>query len=318
MSRINSFRAPNFFIIGAPKCGTTALSEYLRDHPAIFMCSPKEPYYFCQEFSGLPGPHTLEDYLKLFADAPAHAIALGEASAMYLFSQDAARRIKSFRPDARIIVMLRNPVDLAYAFHSQLLYTLSEDITDFEQAWHLQDKRAAGHCIPPLAREPRFLQYREVARIGKQVERLFEAFPRDQIHIIFYEDFCADTDNIYRGVLEFLGVHDDGRKDFAKININRRHRNNFFARILNRPPSWASNLLNRVKFLAGLDSIELLGPLRRANAVVKKRPPMSAEFRNLLNGEFRDDITLLSQLVDRDLHEWSATKEREGSTNGPA
>ncbi|MBU1191587.1 MAG: sulfotransferase [Gammaproteobacteria bacterium] len=295
---------PNFFIIGAPKCGTTALSEYLRDHPAIFMCTPKEPYYFCQDFSGLPGPQSLEEYLALFSDAPAHAAALGEASAMYLFSQKAARQIRTFRPDARIIVMLRNPVDLVYSFHSQLLYGLSENEPDFERAWALQNERAAGHNIPTLAREPRFLQYREVARLGKQMQRLLEVFPRDQVHTIFFDDFCTDTRNTYKNVLDFIGVEDDGRTDFARINTNRTFRNELLARLLNRPPLWVSTLVRRLKRVFGLNNIGLLNPFRRANAVVGKRTPISTEFRNQLAEEFQEDIVLLGQLVDRDLSGW--------------
>lgn len=309
-------RKPNVFIVGAPKAGTTALSEYLRDHPAVFVSTPKEPYYFCQEFAGLPSPRSVTQYLGLFAEAPAHAVALCEASAMYLFSQHAARRISIFNPDARIIIMLRNPIDLAYAFHSQLLYGLSENEPDFERAWAMQNERASGQRIPPLAREPSFLQYREVARLSVQVQRFLNVFPREQVHIIFFEDFTSDPGSTYRGVLNFIGVEDDGRTDFARINANRIYRNALFAKLLNRPPPWASRLAHRIKRTVGIHHIGLLEPFRRANSVVGKRPPLSPELRRLLSEDFRDEITTLSQLVGRDLSDWTAPCS-PGSTERP-
>ena len=112
---------PDFFIVGAPKCGTTALYEYLRQHPAVFMPFHKEPLFFGDDLTRRYGRLTLHDYMRLFKDAkPGQRV--GEASAWYLYSRSAAAEIKAYAPDAQIIVMVRNPVDMMYAEHSQVLF----------------------------------------------------------------------------------------------------------------------------------------------------------------------------------------------------
>jgi hypothetical protein len=115
-------REPNFFIVGAPKCGTSALAGYLREHPDCFMCWPKEPLFFCEDLSGIRQVESLPEYLHLFADAPPGVRAVGEASAMYFYSQVAIARVRECFASARLIVMLRSPIDLVEAFHAQLQY----------------------------------------------------------------------------------------------------------------------------------------------------------------------------------------------------
>ena len=161
-------RRPNFFILGAPKCGTTALSAYLREHPRVFVSQPKEPHYFCDDFDYYyaPGQRSEAHYLGLFADADERHLAVGEASVWYLYSATAARNIIAFAPDARIIVMVRNPVELVPSLHSQLRYMLDEAEPDPAAAWDLLDARARGEGLPDTVRVPEFLQYRDAARLG--------------------------------------------------------------------------------------------------------------------------------------------------------
>ena len=104
-------RRPNFFIVGAPKCGTTAMTTYLRDHPQIFMPLQKEPHYFAEDYPIFREVWTEKQYLHLFRSADSSHLAVGEASVWYLYSDHALPRIKAFAPDARIIVQVRNPVD---------------------------------------------------------------------------------------------------------------------------------------------------------------------------------------------------------------
>jgi hypothetical protein len=305
-------KRPNLFIVGAPKAGTTALSEYLRGHPQVFMLRPKEPFYFCSEFTGLPGPRSERAYLELFAQAPESASILGEASAMYLYSERAAGRIREFAPSGRIVVMLRSPIELVQSFHGQQYYGLSEDVEDLESAWALQDARARGESLPPRVREPSFLQYRRVARLGEQVERLLEVFPREQVHFVFFEDFCADTRREYERVLGFLGLEPNPRRDFERVNPARRNRIGWLASALHRPPRWISAAAARLKRIAGLRGVGFLDSIRRANEAPWVRSELSAEFRWTLAEEFRQDTELLSRLVGRDLTTWL-----EGDRVGP-
>src|SRR5882672_4936026 len=109
---------PEFFIVGAPKCGTTSLYAYLSRHPAVFMPRVKEPFFFCSDIQTTSMVRSLDDYCALFALAPLGSMR-GEASTLYLFSEVAIPRIMALRPDAKILVMLRNPSDAAYSFHQQ-------------------------------------------------------------------------------------------------------------------------------------------------------------------------------------------------------
>ncbi len=137
---------PNVFLIGAPKCGTSSLYTYLRGHPQIFMSYFKEPHYFCTDFPGLRRFPSEAEYLSLFEEATRRHSLIGEASSRYLYSVEAVAGIERFAKDARYIVMLRNPVDLVYSLHGQLVYQYTESERDFETAWRLQDLRLGGCC----------------------------------------------------------------------------------------------------------------------------------------------------------------------------
>src|SRR5262245_27125154 len=126
-------RQPDVFIVGAPRCGTTAMWQYLGDHPDVYMSPRKEPWFFCRDlrFSD-PIPRTLDAYLANFAEAREQA-RVGEASAWYLYSREAATAIKAFSPAARIIVMLRDPVAVMHSLHDLHVYAGTEDIADFAE-----------------------------------------------------------------------------------------------------------------------------------------------------------------------------------------
>ncbi len=196
---------PNFFIVGAPKCGTTALYEYLHPHPNIFMPQVKEPHFFASDLGTYPAIKTLEDYTRLFAESTERHTRVGEASVYYLRSSTAIRNIHEYNPDARIIAMFRNPVDMVHSLHSQLLYWSYETESNFERAWRLQDRRRQGHDVPRSCPEPKLLQYKEIGSFGTQTERLFSSFPRAQVKLIMYEEFAASPQTVYDEVIEFLG-----------------------------------------------------------------------------------------------------------------
>ncbi len=300
-------RRPNFFILGAPKCGTTALSEYLRRHPQIFVSTPKEPHYFCDDFDYYyaPGARTLDHYLGLFADADEHHLAVGEASVWYLYSQTAARNIVAFDPDARVIVMVRNPVELVPSLHSQLRYMLDEAEPDPAMAWKLQDARRRGEGLPTTVRVPEFLQYGEAARLGAQVRRVLEVVPREQVKILVFDDLRADTGAVYRDALSFLGVPDDGRTEFPRVNENKVHRAAAVARFTQRPPSALVAVARGVKRIARVERLGVLDRMRRRNREVTRREEISPEFEQALRDYFRDDVAELGELIGRDLSAWT-------------
>src|SRR5205814_1654929 len=134
---------------------------------------------------------TSDEYLALFKDArdDQHA---GEASPWYLYSKSAAQEIREFEPTARAIIMLRNPVDVMYGQHSQLVFNQREDVTDFAQALAAEDDRRAGHRLPADAIRPEALYYRQSVQFPEQIERYRDVFGADRVHYIVFDDLVAD------------------------------------------------------------------------------------------------------------------------------
>jgi hypothetical protein len=297
---------PNFFIVGAPKCGTTALYEYLRPHPNIFIPGIKEPHFFAKDLGSYPRIKTMEEYTGLFAAATEQHRSVGEASVYYLRSSVALANIHQYNPGARIIAMFRNPVEMVYSLHSQLLDWAEESEPDFETAWRLQERRRSGLDLPGRSRGSFLVQYEEVGRFGAQTERLLSIFPRDQVKLILYDDFTASPAKAYRETLEFLGVPHDGRTEFPRINENKRARMSWLRRLYRKPPAVLRGAVRSLKQAVGAEEVAgLQKKIVELNTVRERRPPLSAQFRAELVETFREEVSLLSRLLNRDLSHWT-------------
>ena len=297
-------KGPNFFIIGAPKCGTSSLANTLRWHANIYVPLEFEPQYFCTDFLSI-ADYTPESYLQLFDGVTEKHQAAGEKSVIYLYSKVAIKNILDFDPKARLILMLRNPVDLVYSWHSQLYYSFLEDIADFSTAWNMQETRQQGKNIPARCPVPFALQYREIGLLAKYTKRLFATAPREQIKIIFMEDVHADVDKVYRDTLEFLNVNYEPRRDPRKLNVNKRHRSRWLgSHLTHDSPSQISRLISRFEKLPLIRNTHFRYRLHEWNKVEYQRSPLKPEIRQMLLEEFRDDILELSELTGRDLKHW--------------
>lgn len=295
---------PNFFIVGAPKCGTTALSVYLQTHPNIFITLPKEPHFFADEFHILQIT-TWSEYLSLFETVKAEHKAIGEASVHYLCSELALSKIYHYNPDAKIIAMLRNPIDLVYSYHSHLLYNIGdEDESDFEKAWHLQTSRQQGQNLPLLCCSPATLQYRNIGALGTQVEKMFSIFPREQIKVILFDDFKTSTQSVYEDVLTFLEVPNDNKIDFPQINKNSKHRIPFLGKLTEKTPKVLVAIGKIIKQSLGIKSLGIIKKIKKANLKEFERLPLDPNFRSYLVDEFKDEIVKLSDILNTDLSHW--------------
>lgn len=296
-------KRPSFFVVGAPKCGTTALFSYLRQHPEIFL-PHKEIHYFGSDLDFRHRARATEEgYLRLFEPATTETC-LGDASVWYLYSTEAAREIRAFEPEARIVIMLRDPVDMMYALHSQMLYAGDEDLPSFAEALAAEEDRKRGRRIPRGARLPKSLLYREVAKYSEQVRRYLEAFGRDRVRVVLFDDFKVHTGDVYRATLRFLGVAPDHEVDFEVVNPNTVRRSRRLARHLAVPypivrriarlalpvPSWRRALGTRVS---------------RLNTVRKPRTPLDRTLRSQLIDELAGEIRALESLIERDLGAWT-------------
>lgn len=305
-------RVPDFFIVGAPKSGTTAMYEYLRTHPDLFLPARKELRYFGRDLDIRDREAFSEAaYLAHFAAAPP-AARVGTAYVWYLFSTTAAAEIREFSPDARIIAMVRNPVDMLPALHGEHLSNGNEDISDFTAALDAEPDRRAGRRIPRHAHLPQGLWYSQVPRYTEQLERYFEAFGRDRVHVIVFDDFAADPAAAYRDTLRFLGVAGEHAPDtFAVVNASHRTRSERLRHFLARPPRPLRLLIRhavpaRVRRAA-------YERAKRANSAVAPRPPVPDTTRRRLADAFRPEVHRLSTLLDRDLGPlWDLQHAQEG------
>ena len=163
-------RKPDFFIIGAPKCGTTALHTHLASHPQIFM-SPKEMLFFGRDVVRLPHQRyqVLDAYLDFFRDCDDSQTA-GGSSVWYLHSETAAAEVHAFNPDAKVIAMFRNPVEMLPLLHSHLHYLALEPLDTLEEALDAEEWRAGDECLQGRA-QPHYLQYSRAIRFGEQLDR---------------------------------------------------------------------------------------------------------------------------------------------------
>ncbi len=291
---------PDFFIVGAPRCGTTAMYEYLRRHPDVFMPEHKEPMYFGADLATIHGRLTEADYLRLFRPAkPGQRV--GEASTWYLYSTDAPREIHEFSPDAQIIIMLRNPVDVMYSLHGELVFYGGEELDDFEDALAAEPDRRAGRRLGPT-RRPEALFYRDTVRFADQVERYLAEFGPDRVKILLFDDFIRDPEAAYLEVVRFLGVDDGFRPSFERVNESKRPVNSSLQSFVVRPPAPLARfipLLRRAPL-----AHQLRAKVLSANSRPYERPPLDRSVRERLTTELAPEVQRLGELLGRDLSRW--------------
>lgn len=279
-----SSKAPNFFIVGAPKCGTTSLARWLEQHPQVFMSPIKEPHYYSTDLAN----RTVRDsssYKQLFTGCRETQCAIGEASTWYLFSKDAVRNIENEKSGCRYIVMTRDPVEMFRSLHHHNLRVLHEKELDPERAWHLQQQRSKGLMIPKDCTEPLFLQYKKACSLGSQLEQLYALVPPERILHITLEEMRINPRQKYLAVLRFLGVEDDNRTDFTAENQARGHRSAGVQRLIR----WGGRARRAIGFQRGFG-------LARLNEKVLPKTSLSDEFRRFLDYEFAAERRKLGEI----------------------
>ncbi len=297
-------RGPDFFIVGAPKCGTTAMTDYLGQHPEIGMCARKETHYLAGDemwhrFGLGTGERLLsrEQYLNLFAGVQG-CRRLGEASVWYLYSAAAAREIQRFSPTAQVIVMLRNPLEMLPSLHSQLVFVGLEPVTDFACALALDAERERAGTPPGFP--PR--SYRAAASYAEQLRRYLDVFGAERVHVITYDDFRDDTAGVYRGACAFLGVEPGFVPDIRVINPNKRVKSPALRRLVRTP----SPRLRRAVHVASSQGLRRRAgdALNRWNTRFAQRPPISVELADSLGGLVAREVDELRTMLGVDLSSW--------------
>jgi Sulfotransferase domain len=303
-------RLPDFFVVGHPKSGTTALYEMLKAHPQIYMPPGKEPWFFATELHERTPPRpegvaaTLEQYAALF-EAAAPEQRVGEASALYLWSRTAASRIAQVRPDARFVAILREPASFLRSLHLQFLQTYIETEGDLAKAIALEQDRRAGRHVPRHTYWPRTLLYSEHVRYLEQLRRYTSEFSREQVLVLIYDDFRSDNDATVRNVLRFLGVDDTVHIDASEANPTVRPRSQHLHEAVH-----AISVGRGPVSLAVKGAIKAVTPprMRRGALHAVQRhvvysEPLPADERVMaeLRHRFKGEVQALSEYLDRDL-----------------
>jgi hypothetical protein len=307
----HSQKLPEFFIVGHPKSGTTALYEMLRGHPQIFMPELKEPWFFAEDMrarfqparSGSV-PETLEQYIALFDAARADQRA-GEATSSYLRSSTAADAIARLRPDAQIIAILREPASFLRSLHLQLLRDHVETQRDLREALSLEPQRRAGRSIPRGSHLPQLLLYSEHVRYVEQLRRYHAAFTPEQVLVLIYDDFRADNAGTLRRVQRFLGV-DQAPVEALDANIStRRMRSQRLDDLVNAVSVGRGPATRAVKAAVKAATSEQLREralrLTRRKLIYDKPPPADEQLIAELRARFRGEVVALGEYLDRDL-----------------
>lgn len=302
---------PNLFILGAPKCGTTAWHQYLGHHPDIAFCKAKEPHFFCEDFPNFRWAKNQNDYDALFSSLPKSKY-VGEASVMYLFSEIAVKNIFAFNPNAKLLVFIRSPESFFVSYHSQFFLSLDEQVEDPEEAWNLQASRKSGDELPKNCREPKFLQYRDVCRFGHQIKRVREYFPDEQLKVILFEQWTKDPRTTYAEVMQFLKLPDNGYSDFKKINVKRKNRSRWLGQLVRRPPASLLSLAAFARKTLGLKRLGIANKIRQLN---EREKPTHFQISNSLRQQIRHELStdrqLLESILGYPIDDWPRASQQE-------
>jgi len=307
---------PDFFIAGAPKAGTTAVHAALARHPALYMSAVKEPKFFLTDgpppARGGPGDvqtyreHVWQrdDYEALFAAAPA-GVLRGESTPFYLYNRDAQRRIRALIPSARLIVILRDPVERAHSNWAHLWSAGLDPVDDFVLACAEEQRRIEAGWAD-------FWRYTSLGRYGDQLEHLYTVFPRDQVLVFRYHALIESPGLVLDQICAFLGVPQGVLAEVPRENVTAhpqlslRHRT--VAKAL-RASSAVSNVLPGATTLTG--SLERV--LQRDS---RPRQPLTWEQRQALLPRFEADIRLLEVITGEDFGNWLQPRGDSGGLVG--
>jgi hypothetical protein len=301
-------------IIGAPKAGTSALHAALTQHPEIYASPVKEPkYYMCWDapppaYRGPGDAHSNQewiwrraDYEALFREAPKDAQRL-ESTPFYLYMPGARRRIAEELPEAKLIVIVRDPIDRAYSNWMHLWVDGLEPISDFVEAWHAEDRRVADGWAP-------FWHYHRLGRYGEQLADLFELVEREKVFVLRYWQLVSHPDETLNRVARFLGIADDQvatiPPDNARPFVEPGLRTSVLGRVIRAGATAASYAPPEVWRRA---SKPLVGLLQHGGR--SQRPKLAPEQRTALLGDCLDDIALLEQTLGESFEDWRSEAGR--------
>ena len=294
---------PNFLIIGAAKSGTTALHEYLQQHPQIYMTPNKETNFFAFEGEEINFQGPKDEGLKVFSitdldtyqaefDRVTNEIAIGEACPSYLYLPKAAKNIKKYIPDSRLIVILRNPVERAYANYLHLVRDDREPYDDFMSALQDEPNRIKNNW-------EWFWHYIQVGYYTNQLERYYGNFSADRIKVYLYDDLKEKPVELIQDIYRFVEVDDSFVPDMTmRPNPSGVPKNKIIHYLVTRP-SLLKDIFKPI--LPNIFRHNLKNQIKYQNLA---KPAISLEAKQYLTNLYREDILKCQDLINRDLSAW--------------
>jgi Sulfotransferase family len=309
---------PDFLVIGAPKAGTTALHAALAGHPGLYMSAIKEPKFFLSDgpppTKGGPGDvltyreHVWrrQDYLALFDPAPAGTLS-GESTPLYLYDRAAVRRIRTAVPDAKLIVIVRDPVERAHSNWTHLWSAGLEPVGDFVRACGEEERRIAAGWAS-------FWHYTGLGRYGEQLRYLFTLFPREQVLVLRYRLLVDEPAQTLDRICGYLGVAEGLLTEVPRHNVTSHPEPTLAHRAVSKAQRAGSAVGGRVP---GLTAATLTGPLERfLQRRSRERQPLGWDERQELIPRFEQDIELLEDVLGESFRDWLRPRERSGGMVG--
>jgi hypothetical protein len=309
---------PDFLVAGVPKAGTTALHAALSRHPGLYLSPVKEPKFFLTDgpppAKGGPGDaltyreHVWErdKYEALFDAAPPGAL-LGEATPFYLYDPGAMRRIHDVLPEAKLIVIIRDPVERAHSNWTHLWSAGLEPVGDFVRACAEEDRRIAVGWAP-------FWHYAGLGRYGEQLDRAFSLFPREQVLVLRYRLLIDDPAATLGRICGFLGVETGVLSEIPRENVTAHPEHTLAHRAVSLGMR-ASDAVGRL--LPGSAATTATHRLERwLQRGRRERQPLSWEQRQAILPKFTADIKLLETVLGEDFSDWTAPRDRSGNMVG--
>lgn len=289
-------KRPNFFLIGAPKCGTTSLAAWLDEHPQVYMSKLKEPHHFNTDQAYVV-TKSRRQYENLFNGVKERQVAIGEASVYYAYSSAAIEGVEKYSPGSKYVLCIRNPMSMVVSLHRQQVFTDYENITEFAEAWRTHQYRLANQLLPPRCPDPIHIDYKTTCSLGTLLEKLLTAIPRERLLISVLDDMANNPEREYLLICEYLGVDAYMPRSFKIQNKAKA-----------RKYQWLHNtlrILSEAKKSIGVTrSFGLLNVFVRLNTVEPVKVEIADDVMNDLRNTFYPEIDKLSAMLDRDFSSW--------------
>ncbi|MFL6753442.1 MAG: sulfotransferase family protein [Sphingomicrobium sp.] len=333
MPSASAVRAGDFdsfvFIVGAPRCGTTTLSRFLQNHPAISFPLVKEPHYFGREDLRALGDAELKarveaEFLQRFYHSAPEGCVGADASPSYLYAPELLEPVLRLWPDSRFVVSLRDPLAMLPSLYQRLVYVGEETAATFADAWTSVSDRAAGRRIPRACADPRLLRYDEAGRFATYLDRLYSVVGKERCQVVIFDDLVADPAATYDRLMAFIGLEPQAGVDFSARRAGKAVRSRWLQRLLKRPPNVIRDRLGGELYRQRIRQLEndhqhqnglaagVLSMRKRLlewNSIPRSPERLSPELQADISRSFRQEIDQLGRMLGRDLSHWLQPRE---------